>query len=143
MTREDVRNILYGYRRAKRKLTRTMRELEELETLMTSATMDYSSIKVKSSPEPDKIANKIDRLSYLVSKAESEKNDAINEMVAVESLISQVKDEDVKGVLVLRYVKCMYWDEVARAANFSTARVKQLEAKGISLIKSNIIHNYI
>ena len=143
MTREDVRERLYGYRRAKRKLTRTLRELEELETLMTSASLDYSTIKVKSSPEPDKIANRIDKLSNLISKVSREREDAINEMVIVENLISHVKDEDVKNVLVHRYIKCMQWIDVAKGVNFSIPRAKQLEAKGISLIRSNIIHNYI
>ena len=49
MTRAELRNELKKYKDASKKYNRSKRELEELETLLESVSVDYTKTKVKSS----------------------------------------------------------------------------------------------
>ena len=142
MTIKEIRNKLYGYKKAKNKLIRTRRELEEVEALLTSISLDYSNPRVKSSPTPDKLSNHMDKLIQIATRIKQDHEDAINEMVEVEDLIRLVYIEDFQRVLVLRYINCLYWEDVAKEMNYSIPRVKQMESRGCQIIKKRIIHNY-
>ena len=142
MTIKEVRNKLYGYKKAKSKLIKSRRELEEVESLLTSISLDYSNPRVKSSPTPDKLSDHMDKLIRLATKIKQDQEDAVNEMVEVENLIQLVYIEDFQRVMVYRYINCMYWDEVAKEMKYSIPRVKQMESRGCQIIKQRIIHNY-
>ena len=142
MTIKEVREKLYGYRKAKSKLVKSRNELEEVESLLTSISLDYSNPRVKSSPTPDKLSDHMDRLIRLATKIKQDQEDAVNEMVEVEGLIKLVYIEDFQRVMVLRYINCLYWEDVAREMNYSIPRVKQMESRGCQMIKNRIIHNY-
>lgn len=138
MTIKEVRAKLYGYRKAKSKLVKSRNELEEVESLLTSISLDYSNPRVKSSPTPDKLADHMDRLIRLAGRIKQDQEDAVNEMVEVEKLIQLIYIEDFQKVMVLRYIKCMDWEDVAKKMNYSISRVKQMESSGCQIIKQRL-----
>lgn len=135
MTRQEVRDELKKYKSAKTRYMRTKRELEELETLIESVSVDYSKPRVKSTPKNDNLANSVDRLYRLHRQITQDGNDAIDAMFYVRDLISKAGDEQQKEILYRRYVDLDFWEFIARDTNYSIARVHQIETKGLDAIK--------
>lgn len=135
MTRQEVRDELKKYKSAKTRYMRTKRELEELETLIESVSVDYSKPRVKSTPKNDNLANSVDRLYRLHRQIVDDGNDAIDAIFYVTGLIDKVIDEKQKDILHRRYVDLDYWEGIARDTNYSIARVHQIETKGLDAIK--------
>lgn len=134
MTREELRNELKKYKEASKKYNRSKRELEELETLLESVSVDYTKTKVKSSPEPDTLGNSIDKLSRLHHQIIEDGNDAIEQMFYVRSLIDKCEEGQQKEILFSRYLECKYWEVIAWENHYSLARVHQLERQGLDQI---------
>ena len=136
MTRAELRDELKKYKEANKRYYRSKRELEELETLLESVSVDYTKTKVKSSPEADTLANSIDRLHKLRKQVLDEGNDAIEQIFYVRDLIDKSSDELQKSILHERYIELKYWEVIAWENHYSIARVHQIERKALdSIIK--------
>ena len=142
MTRQELRDELKKYKEASKRYYRSKRELEELETLLESVSVDYTKAKVKSSPEPDTLANSIDKLARLHKQVLQEGNDAIEEMFNVRGLIDKSGNEIQRDILIRRYIdldrgiKLKGWEIIASETHFSIGRLHQIERKALdSIIK--------
>lgn len=137
MTRAELRDELKKYKEANKRYCRSKRELEELEALLESVSVDYSKTKVKSSPEADTLANSIDRLHRLHKQVLEDGNDAIEQIFYVRDLIDKAGGEIQKNILHERYIELKYWEVIAWENHYSLARVHQIERKGLdSIIKA-------
>ena len=134
MTRAELREELKKYKSASQRYYRSKRELEELETWLESVSIDYTKAKVKSSPEPDNLAESIDKLNRLHKQVLEEGNDAIEQMFYVMDLIDHAEDGCQRDVLFMRYIELKYWEVIAWENHYSLARVHQIERKGLDAI---------
>lgn len=134
MTRIECRSDLKRFEKAKARYLRTKRELEELENLLTSVTMDYTKAKVKSTPDNDKMAESVDKLNALHKRIIEQGNEAIEEMWRVKDMIDLVKNDGIHDILSRRYIQLQHWSDIAAETHYSISRLHQIDCKGIDMI---------
>lgn len=131
MTRNEVERILESYREAKKKFIIAKLNFDEELEMLTQIQIDYSKIKVQSSPEFDKIGGRIERLADLRRIYEAEADEAIRTMEKVKGLIESVQDVKARELLTRRYIRCERWEQIAENMHYSRAQVFRVRDKGV------------
>lgn len=124
MDNAAIKKEFKGYRKAKKEWDRLNRQIEEIETQITSISIDYSRERVQSSNiNHDKVAEVIDRLSALREKAIDEADKMTAYMVKTFGRIDKLEDETERDIMQRRYVEGLSWEEICVAIGFSWAQV--------------------
>lgn len=113
MTREEVKEELKGYLRAKREYERLISLLEETETRIQGLSIDYSKLRVQSSPDPDKLSGSIDKLNNIRNSCIDMADKSTKRMEDVFNLINKVDDVKLRELLTRRYIRDETWEEIA------------------------------
>lgn len=114
LTEAQVKEKLNKYRDSRERFNNARRRLEEIESMLTSISIDYSQDRVTSSPKTlDRIGDLIDKLSLLRSECMEEAWEAVRTMDEVTKLIKRVDDARLESILVKRYILCETWDEIS------------------------------
>lgn len=137
MQEEDVKQKLKTFREAKRKYEAVRIQLEECETMITSVNFDYSKERVQTSPEMDKLADVIDRLSYLRNRCIEQADEAVRCMEEVKMLIDCV-DGRMRDLLTRRYIKGETWERIAVETNRSWNSTHRLHRQALKKIAETV-----
>lgn len=113
MTEHEIRTILEDSRKAKREVEFIKREIEEVETMIMSITIDYSRPRVQTSIDSDKLASMIDRLTLIRSKCIDQHQEAIDKMAQAKELIDKVQNVLARDVMSRRYLLGQKWEVIA------------------------------
>lgn len=131
MTTEEVKNFLKGYQRAKERFRQLLERIAELESIITSISVDYSAERVQTSP-PDP-SDQIAKLSDM----RTEKIEAANEMSKRMDEVCKVIDKvgGVQGeILHRRYIEGQRWEEIAVNMHYNYRTVTKLHGKALLVI---------
>lgn len=119
MTTNDMKRILTGYRDAKDRFDTIMRNLEEIENLITGISIDYQEERVISSPKTlDRIGDVIDQLSELRKESIKAIEECADRAEEVYRLINQLEDSRLHEVLSRRYIQGQPWEKIAREIGY-------------------------
>lgn len=135
MTREQAREHLSQYLKAKRKLEVIKRSLEELETQITSITVSYGS-KVQVTPEPDKLADVIEKLSRLRNEMIISADEAADLMEDTYKEILSIRDLDVQSILFRTYIIGEDLKEIDMG--YSYRQVLRLHERGLDIVGAKL-----
>lgn len=126
MGTREVKKKLLGYQMAKEEYQRLVMKIEEIETHLTSLSIDYSKEKVLSSTDAQaKLAKAIDELIKLKEDALAKAAEESRKMVEVYAMIESIDDtdsdfaEDQRKILHLRYIQGHEWEDVCKMVNLS------------------------
>ena len=112
MTWNEVKDKLEEARKSKRKYDTVRRELEEIETMIQSITVDYSKPRVQGSKDTD-VSQMIDKLSLTREKCIAELGVYVTNMTTAKNLIDKVQNDKGREVLSRRYILCQKWEDIA------------------------------
>ena len=126
---------LYAYLDAKTEYERLERQIEEIETRIQGLGVDYSKVKIKTTPNNDKIADNIDELNKLHKEAELKMQEQVKTMQAVLKAIDSVEDATKRDILQRRYIEGESWESIAVEKNYSWRHIQRLHAEAKELIK--------
>lgn len=118
---------LYEYLDAKIEFERLARLLEEVETRIQGLGVDYSRVKIKSTPINDKLADNIDELNRLRLEAIDAQTKQIEKMQKVLAFINSVEDATVRDILQRRYIEGENVVDIAKDINYSREHIHRLE----------------
>lgn len=133
MTKDEMKTELKSYTQAKREYERLMRLLEETETRIQGLSIDYSKAKVQSSPDPDKLAKAIDKLSSIRKQCIDMAYESSKRMESVLNFINKIEDSRLKDLLTRRYIHDQTWERIAYEMGYSWTGIHKLH--NISLKK--------
>lgn len=134
MTREEVKEELNGYLRAKSEHQRYVRLLEEIETAISSISIDYSKEKVQSTPQFDKLAESIDKLNCIRNKCIERAYAATEAMGRTLDLIEQIENPTIKDILTRKYILDESFEKIAVEKRYTYRRITQLHGDAIMLL---------
>lgn len=133
---EEIKR-LNRYKQAKAEYLAELKNLEELQTILYSATIPTNAVKVKKTVIQDKFSGKMDKLSAIQNRCSEKSQKAMSEMLEVLRLIDIVKTPIFKEILTKRYIHCLRWEQIAADLNYDYSHVSRLHNKAIEEIKKN------
>lgn len=119
-----------------RKVMRLSQQIAALDDLF-NVTQDMTAEKVQSSPKPDRIGEIIARKSDKIEELWSEVDRAQELMDEIEAVIRQVKREDLRLLLTLRYINFKKWREIEDIFGYDSQQrwVHKLHGKALNEVE--------
>ena len=136
---EEAKAFLNQVYQAKQVCLRCNADLEELRStsnLLVPAYGEHTggSLKHDTSDFICKLQQQEDELERL-------KLEWLNKRIEVKTFLNQIDmNENIKNVLILRYVSLRKWEEIACAINCSFRWVHTLHSQGLSIVKKKLLH---
>ena len=131
MTKDEVLKLLKQYLTAKKRYITTSRNLEECETMITRLNIDYSKEKVKSSAQPDRLGDLIDRLIYLKSVFLSTAEESTEKMEATLRFIESIENPQHHELISRHYIHGEAWEEVAEEMGYTYRYILKLHDEAL------------
>lgn len=124
-------NNLFRYLQAKEEYERLERQIEEIETRIQGLRVDYSKVKVQTSPNNDKIIEALDELNKLHREAVDKQAEQVSTMQEILKIIDGINDALLRDIMQQRYIEGRSWEEIAQEKNYSWRHIQRLhkEAK--------------
>lgn len=133
---EEIKARLKKYQEARRAYTRAKEESEQIATMLTSAAIDYSKVKVQTSPHDftDTMAKLVDLHNECVKRMA----ECVEAMEEVNRLIELIETGKEKEVLFRRYIAGEAWEEIAEQMKIDYRWAFRLHNRGIEIIEEKI-----
>ena len=131
MTKDEIKELLRGYQRAKSAYLLARMQLEECEVMLLGLGVDYSKERVQSMPQADKLGDIMDRLGRLRQIYLDTGVAAGDAMEATQGLVNGVRDPLLKEVLVRRYLVGQTWERIAVEMHYSWQHVHKLHSRAL------------
>ena len=131
MTKAEILSVLNQYLKAKRRYITTSRNLEECETMITRLSIDYSKEKVKSTPNPDKMTELIDRLIYLKGVFLETAEESTAKMEETLRFIETIDNSVHHEIISRHYIHDETWEEIAEEMNYTYRYILKLHDEAL------------
>ena len=107
----EIKERLVAFRKARRLYEQAKEESEQIATMLTSAAIDYSKVRVQSTPRDftETMARLVDLHAECVKRME----ECVQAMEDAKRLIDKVEDPKKRDVLSRRYLRCQNWEDIA------------------------------
>lgn len=106
----EIKARLVAFRNARRLYEQAKEESEQIATMLTSAAIDYSKVRVQSTPHDftETMARLVDLHAECVKRME----ECVEAMEDAKRLIDKVEDPKRRDVLSRRYLRCQKWEDI-------------------------------
>ena len=132
MTTSEAKELLRVFISAKTKYDIAKRNLEKLETEIMGLGVDYSTDRVQTTQQNDKLADSIDRLIRLRGEMIGALDIATRAMEKVVAIINKVEHPVLHAVLSRRYLHGETWELIAVSMNYDYRYVLKLHGKALA-----------
>ena len=126
---------LWAYLDNQRELNRINDLIEVLDSKIQGLGIDYSRVKVKTTPKNDKISDLIDLLNELKQEQEAKKETAVQEMARVVEVIDSLDDTTQKELLQKRYIDGDTWDSIGQQMGYTWRHLIRLHNQALEKIR--------
>lgn len=139
MIREDVLLMLNDYKYARREYKRLLLLLEETETKIEGlSAIDYSRVKVQTTPDFDKLSGSIDKLNDIRNQCIEMAHIEINKMQKALDLINLLDDVIEKDALTRYFIYDHTWERVAYEMNIPFRTIMRTRKRGLHNISKKV-----
>ena len=115
-------------------------ELEELEDMGMSITVNADGERVQSSGSQDAIGSLVAKICDMRIELMDKRSDALDKMHRIQKTINRVENKDYRQILHMRYIEKATWERIAVALDRSYQWVCRLHGRALNevdrLIKS-------
>lgn len=125
----------YAYLDAKQEFERLDRQIEEIETRIQGLGVDYSKVRVQTTPNHDKLAEAMDELTRLHKEAVDAQAKQVEIMQRVLADIDSIPDATLRDIMQRRYIEGESWDTIAQEKNYSWSHIQTLHRKARDSVK--------
>ena len=108
---EEIKAKLKAFRDARIRYQCAKEESEEIATMLTSAAIDYSKVRVQSSPHD--FTGTLARLVDLHTECVKRMTECVEAMEEATRLINLLEDAQLREIFSRRYLRCEYWEQIA------------------------------
>lgn len=129
-----IKRYLAGYLRARDLAERYKREAEEIETIITSAAIDYTRARVQTSPQGDRWAEAIDKLINLHEAIAEATAEALEEAEKIQRDIDGVRDPVLREILFRRWIQGQTMEEIAEGMHRDLRWIYRLHARALRMV---------
>lgn len=137
---EEAKAFLNQVYQAKQVCLRCNADLEELRSTSSLLVPAYGEHTGGGSLKHD-TSDFICKLQQQEDELERLKLEWLNKRIEVKTFLNQITmNENVKNVLILRYVSLRKWEEIACAINCSFRWVHTLHSQGLSIVAKKLLH---
>ena len=137
MTREQVIDILKSYRASQRRWETARREIEIIESKLTSYSIDYSKPRVDGGIKQG-MEKLLAELADIHKRIDREAQEAGENLIAVKKLILSLDDATEYEVISRRYMSCQHWETISYEMRYSRSRIFQIHDNAITHICEKI-----
>lgn len=130
---EEIKKRLNAFRDARRLYESAKLESEKIATMLTSAAIDYSKVKVQTSPHD--FTDTMARLVDLHNECVKRMAECVDAMEEAEKLVSFVEDTRKRELLTRRYIGCETWEEIAEKMGLDYRWAFRLHDQALQEIK--------
>lgn len=131
---EQAAKWLRHMRDVKYDVAKLQDEVEVARSLALPQGLDYSSVKVTTSPNADAIPNAVIRLQSLTADYIVELNSYMDELMGARECINRLSDSRHRAVIALYYLNGHTWATVADKLHYSEERCRQLRTEALPLL---------
>lgn len=128
---------LWSYLDNQRELKRIEELIEVLDSKIQGLGIDYSRIKVKTTPKNDKIGELVDKLNELKTEQVKAKEKAVKEMARVVELIDGLDDPKQKEILQRRYIEGEAWDTIGQNMGYTWRHLIKLHNQALQEVAND------
>lgn len=137
---KEVQTILWSFRAMRERTLMARQALEQVESTLTSVSIDYSKDRVTSSPvSPDRIGEYIDKLAEVRRKYVEQAIEYLDVAENVQRLIDGVKDPRYHELLCRRYLLNQRWERIAVDMNYDIRHVRRLHWRALEQVWNQIV----
>lgn len=137
---EEAKAFLNQVYQAKQVCLRCNADLEELRSTSNLLVPAYGEHTDGGSLKHD-TSDFICKLQQQEDELERLKLEWLNKRIEVKTFLNQIDmNENIKNVLILRYVSLRKWEEIACAINCSFRWVHTLHSQGLSIVEKKLLH---
>lgn len=135
---DEVKEYLQQVYKAKQVCLRCSVDLDELRATSSMLIPSYKEHTSSSNIKHD-TSDFISKLEQQELEMERLKLEWLNKRIEIKSFLNNIKmNENIKNVLILRYVSLKKWEEIACSVNCSFRWVHTLHSKGLAIVAKKI-----
>lgn len=120
-----------------------MSEILQYRELSVSLTAVSSDIKVRTSPDMDKIGNSIARLDEMEKQLDEMIDCFVDKKTYIIAQIDAVEDEVYYQVLFARYIEKKTFEKIAMELNYSLRQISRVHEKALAEFEKKYGHEYL
>lgn len=132
----EIKERLSAFSKARNLYEQAKEESEQIATMLTSAAIDYSRVRVQSSPKDftDTMARLVDLHAECVKRMEA----CVQAMEDTKGLIDLVTDPKSREILSRRYLRCQHWNDIEEDTGKDYRWLFRLHDRGLQEIKERL-----
>lgn len=135
---DEAKEYLQQVYKAKQVCLRCNADLEELRATSSMLIPSYKERTSSSNIKHD-TSDFISKLEQQELEMERLKLEWLNKRIEIKSFLNNIKmNENIKNVLILRYVSLKKWEEIACSVNCSFRWVHTLHSKGLAIVAKKL-----
>lgn len=120
-----------------------MSEILQYRELSVSLSAVSSDIKVRTSPDMDKIGNSIARLDEMEKQLDEMIDHFVDKKTHIIAQIDAVKDEVYYQVLFARYIEKKTFEKIAMELNYSLRQISRVHEKALAEFEKKYGYEYL
>lgn len=132
----NAKIFLSQYRTALINISNIERTIGELESLALNTKINVDNERVQSSGNQDTIGDLAARICDMKQELNERRAEALEILRNIENTISEVRNDDYKQLLHLRYIGRMSWEEIAVTMHYSYRHITRLHGMALIEIES-------
>lgn len=129
-----AKEYLMQYKKAKLEVERLDRQLHEINDLLGNITIDPTTEKVQTSPEPDQIGKLVARRADLIADITKARNESLDVMEDVRSVIEKVDNTEYRRLLQAKYIECRSWRKVIELLHWSERSIFRKHKSALQVV---------
>lgn len=133
---EEIKRRLKAFKDARILYQKAKDESEQIATLLTSAAIDYSKVKVQTSPHD--FTDTMARLVDLHNECVKRMAECVTAMEDTARLIDLVEEPELRDILSRRYLRLDHWPDIAESLNKDERWIYRLHGRALEEIKEKI-----
>ena len=133
---EEIKRRLKAFKDARILYQKAKDESEQIATLLTSAAIDYSKVKVQTSPHD--FTDTMARLVDLHNECVKRMNECVTAMEDAARLIDLVEEPELREILSRRYLRLDQWPDIAEVLKKDERWIYRLHERALQEIKQKI-----
>jgi DNA-directed RNA polymerase specialized sigma subunit len=117
-------------------------ELEGLESVVTSISIQTDAERIQSSGSKDRLGDTVARIVDLKEEIKTMLHELIDKKAEIIKVIEAVEDADAYKVLYCRYIKYMTYEEIAGEIHFTRQWVTQIHKRALEIVARSLHDTY-
>lgn len=134
----ELYEVLSRPRKVRMQICSNRSQIESLRSCLYPTGISYDKDRVEKSTKTDKMSQIEAEIEMLETKEEKLETDFINSNASVKKLCNALEDETEKTVMVMRFIGCQKFNEIATTLTYDVSWVYRIYQKAVKNLEEVI-----